>query len=124
MKRILLALVAVATLALTPHSPVFTDGDSAQPIVVKVGEEFFIALPSNKTTGYAWTATIGDEKLTAYEGNVYQNPSSGLIGAGGQQIFIFHANRTGTTTITFAYARSFETNTAPAKTLSFSLSIQ
>ena len=118
------ALLAAPAAALTPHSPVFTDSDVASSLVVNAGEEFFIALPSNRTTGYSWTQSIADGKILAYEGNVYQNPSSGLLGAGGQQIFIYHANRTGSTTITVTYSQPFDTNAAPAKTLTFNVTVQ
>lgn len=129
--RGILGGVALATLAsfggapaaaLTPHSPVFAD--ERQPVVVQAGDEFFIALPSNRTTGYTWSQTIGDEKIVAYEGNVYQAPSAGLAGQGGQQIFIYHANRSGSTAIHFSYARPFEPGQQPAKTSVFSVTVQ
>lgn len=113
---------AMPAAALTPHSPVFID--ERQPVVVQAGDEFFIALPSNRTTGYMWMQTIGDEKTVAYEGNVYQPPSGGLAGQGGQQIFIYHANRSGTTAIRFSYARPFEPGQAPAKSAVFSVTVQ
>ena len=78
-----------------PHTPVFTD--AGQVVAVAAGDDFFIALPSNPTTGYTWTQSLGDGKILAYEGNVYQPPSAGLMGAGGEQIFIYHANRSGST---------------------------
>lgn len=115
---------ASPALALTPHSPVLVQDDAAQPQTIKAGEDFFIALPSNVTTGYAWSSTVADTKLVAYEGNVYQRPSRAIPGAGGQQLFIFHANRSGTTTIAFSYARPFESNAAPAKTLTFNVTVQ
>ena len=118
----ILALAVVFLLGLTPHTPVFTD--ASQPVAVDAGEEFFIALASNVTTGYTWSQKIGDGKIVAYEGNVYQNPSNGLMGAGGQQIFIYHANRSGTTTITFFYARPFEANAPPAKTATFDVTVK
>jgi inhibitor of cysteine peptidase len=108
--------------ALQPHTPVFTD--AAQAVVVQAGDDFFIALASNPTTGYTWTQSIGDGKVLAYEGNVYQAPPNGSIGAGGQQIFIYHANRSGATAISFAYGRPFEPNAAPAKSLTFSVTVQ
>lgn len=114
----------VPLVALTPHSPVFIQDDAAQTQTVKPDEDFFIALPSNVTTGYAWTATVADPKLVAYEGNVYQRPSHAMPGAGGQQFFIFHANRSGSTTIVFNYARSFDTSAAPARSLTFGLTVE
>jgi predicted secreted protein len=108
--------------ALTPHSPVFTD--PAEAIAVQPGDDFFIALASNETTGFRWSQTLSDGKIAAYEGNVYQALGNGLPGAGGQQLFIYHANRTGSTTVVFTYARSFEPNVAPAKTVTFTVNVQ
>jgi inhibitor of cysteine peptidase len=120
-----LVALACATLparALQPHTPVFTD--PAQPVAVDAGEDFFIALPSNETTGYRWSQSLADGKILAYEGNVYQPSTGGAMGAGGQQIFIYHANRSGSTTIVFSYARPFEPNAAPAKSLTFAANVK
>lgn len=125
MKRLLCTLAAAtALLGLTPHNPVITASDAAAPVTIKAGEDFLIALQSNRTTGYAWTAKVADGKIAAYEGNAYQNPDAARPGAAGQQIFIFHANRSGSTTIDFGYARPFEPNAAPSKTLTFSITVQ
>ncbi len=131
MKRgliVLIALFAIAAaapaLAFTPHSPVLIDRDASQPQSVQAGEEIFIALPSNPTTGYAWTASVSDEKILSYEGNIPQPPSTGTMGAPGQQLFIFHANRSGSTTLSFSYGRVFESGTAPAKTLTYTITVQ
>lgn len=112
----------LALLGLMPHTPVFTD--ASQPVAVDAGEDFFIALASNETTGYTWSQTLDDGKILAYEGNVYQNPATGLIGGGGQQIFIYHANRSGTTAIHFSYARPFESNVPATKTLTFGVTVR
>ena len=122
---LLLAFACITpVVALTPHSPVLIQDDAAQPQTVKAGEELFIALPSNASTGYSWSAAVNDTKLVSYEGNVFQRRSAAIPGAAGEQLFIFHANRSGTTTIAFNYARPFETNAAPAKTLTFTITVE
>ncbi|HUA09011.1 MAG TPA: protease inhibitor I42 family protein [Candidatus Acidoferrales bacterium] len=123
MKRIAIALIAAFTLALAPHSPVFIESDAANPITVNAGEEFFIALPSNASTGYSWTSTMTDDKVVAYEGNVRQPADTATPGAPGQQIFIYHANRSGTATIVLSYTRAFEPDAPPAKTLTFTVDV-
>jgi inhibitor of cysteine peptidase len=130
MKRLTFTLALFFTLAaaapvfaLAPHSPVLLESDAAAPITINVGEEFFIALESNPTTGYSWTQQTGDGNVLAYEGNVRQNPNPTIPGAGGQQIFIYHANRSGTSTITFQYARPFEPNNAPGKMVTFTITV-
>jgi inhibitor of cysteine peptidase len=130
MKRLTLTLtlffaIAAATpvLALSPHSPVLLETDATAPITINVGEEFFIALQSNPSTGYSWTQQTGDGNVLAYEGNVRQNPNPTIPGAPGQQIFIYHANRSGTSTITFQYSRPFEPNNAPGKMVTFTITV-
>ena len=109
--------------ALSPHSPVLLETDATAPITINVGEEFFIALQSNPSTGYSWTQQTGDGNVLAYEGNVRQNPNLSVPGAAGQQIFIYHANRSGTSTITFQYSRPFEPNNAPGKMITFTITV-
>lgn len=121
--KFLFLVLSVALLALTPHSPVIQESDAASPVTVQVGEEFFIALQSNPTTGYSWTQQTGDGNVLAYEGNVRQNPSASMPGAPGQQIFIYHANRSGTSTLTFQYSRPFEPNAAPGRMVTFTIQV-
>ncbi len=115
---------ALPAAALQPHTPVIVEADASAPVKVSAGDEFFIALASNPSTGYSWTQSIADGKILAYEGNVYQPPSTAALGAAGQQIFIYHANRSGSSTVTFHYARPFETSGTPAKTLTFTIVVK
>ena len=123
MKKILLAF-ALALVALTPHSPVIIEADATAPVVMQPGEDFFIAMQSNPSTGYSWTQKVADDVILTYEGNVKQNPSQAMPGAPGQQLFIYHANRTGSTTITFSYSRPFEPDTAPQRTVTYTIQVQ
>jgi inhibitor of cysteine peptidase len=131
MKRFIFALFSSLVLAVAPaaammpHSPVFIDTDAANGITVRAGEEFFIALSANTgSTGYSWTQTMNNPEVLAYEGNVSQPPAQAMPGAPGQQIFIYHANRTGTATIVLAYTRPFEPDAPPAKTLTYTVTVQ
>ena len=131
MKRFTFALVAALLLAaapagaMNPHSPVFVEADAASGITVHPGEDFFIALESNASTGYSWGQTLpGGDLVVAYEGNVRQPAPQAVPGAPGQQIFIYHANRTGTATIVLTYTRAFEPDAPPAKTLTDTVTVQ
>ncbi len=130
MNRFLLILLAVMLAAapasaFSPHSPVFIESDAAQGITVTAGEDFFIALSSNASTGYSWGQTLpGGDLIVAYEGNVRQPAAQAVPGAAGQQIFIYHANRTGTATIVLSYSRAFEPDAPPAKTLTYTVTVQ
>jgi predicted secreted protein len=90
-----------------------------------VGKEFSITLPANHTTGYSWRlATKLDPATLTLISNTYNESTSGMVGAGGEEVWTFNAPTKGTTQLTFEYARPFEKNTPPAKTAKFSVVIE
>ncbi len=124
MKRTLtataLAILAFAfpAVAGTLSGDVYTD--ASQPISVAKGNDILVALPSNPTTGYSWTASVSNASVEN-EGGAYlaQPVVRGMAGSGGRQIFSFAAKAIGVATITFSYSRSFEKGKPAAKTLVF-----
>jgi predicted secreted protein len=89
------------------------------------GKEFSITLPANHTTGYSWRlATKLDPATLALISNTYNESTSGMVGASGEEVWTFSAPTKGTTQLTFEYARPFEKNTPPAKTAKFSVMIE
>jgi predicted secreted protein len=113
---------ASPAVASTPYPFVFIDPTA--PVVVSPGQEFFLGLPSNATTGYRWTQTTADGNIIAYEGNVYEEPFQSQPGAGGQQLFIYHANRSGSTVVTLTYSRSFQPNDPDKQTVTFNITVK
>lgn len=113
-----LAVAAPAVAAETVNGTVF----SSSPAAVKVGQDFLIALPANPTTGYSWTAKSGSSAIMV-EGSAYQPSTAGkgMMGAGGQQIFVLEATRAGTATVTFSYARPWQKGMKPARTMTFTI---
>ena len=128
MKRSLLAatlaLVAFASPAVAQElsGNVYTDPSAA--ISVAKGHDFLIALESNPTTGYSWTASVSNANVED-EGSAYQanKVAPHVVGAGGQQIFSFEGSAAGTTTITFSYARPWEKGKSAAKTVVFHVTV-
>lgn len=113
-----LAVAAPAVAAETVNGTVF----SSSPAAVKVGQDFLIALPANPTTGYSWTAKSGSSAIMV-EGSAYQPSAAGkgMMGAGGQQIFVLEATRAGTATVIFSYARPWQKGMKPARTMTFTI---
>jgi inhibitor of cysteine peptidase len=107
-------LLAFATGA-TSDLPVFTASSSA--IKVANGSYFLIALASNPSTGYTWsTEGFSKPDVAQVIGSGYLPPTSKLLGAPGTSVWVIKATATGTTTLTLAYARSFESAGATAQT--------
>ena len=92
-----------------------------------VGQTLRISLPSNATTGYQWqiqgqsievlspSAPFGQEITDAH--------APGLVGVGGNTVWIFRAAGPGTVTLNFAYARSWE-RTPPAETATYTITVR
>ncbi len=80
-----------------------------QELAVKVGKEFILELPSNRTTGYVWKADYDSTILQLTTLN-YQHISD-KPGAGGTESFTFKPLRTGKTIIRIRYGRPWEETT-------------
>jgi inhibitor of cysteine peptidase len=103
----------------TASVTVYTAGTS---ITVDKGHKFVIALESNPSTGYRWSAE--DNRKIEQLKSRFVPGGSNLVGAAGTQLITFEATRRGSTTLTLGYARSFEKGTAPADTEDFPVTVR
>ena len=111
MKKQVIALVCTAALLAGCGTSASTPGT------------YTVTLEGNGTTGYEWTYTMSEEgivKETAadskYEG------SDGMTGAPSTYTWTFEALKEGTVTLTYEYARSWET-VEPAETNTYTLTV-
>ncbi len=103
--------------------PVFSD--PAKNIEVKTGQEFVIELDANRTTGYQWQLSGPlDNSILKQLGSEYRASKTGLVGAGGKEIWKFKAAGQGKTTIAMKYIRPWEKNIPPVRELEFRLLIR
>jgi inhibitor of cysteine peptidase len=75
-------------------------------IKVNLGNSFKISLDSNPSTGYQWELDF-DTNFITLEKKSY-NPSNSKLGGTGKEHFIFLPLRSGKTTITMQYKRTWE----------------
>ena len=75
-------------------------------IKVKLGNSFKISLDSNPSTGYQWELDY-DTNFITLEKKSY-TPSNSKLGGGGKENFSFLSLRSGKTTITMQYKRTWE----------------
>jgi predicted secreted protein len=98
---------------------VFTDPTT--PIAVVPGQQFAVRLESNPATGYAWSATEGPsaEQVAVVEGEAMTeatDEANGLVGVPGTSTFVFQAINSGSTQVTFTYARPADPTDNPSVT--------
>ncbi|WP_293615851.1 protease inhibitor I42 family protein [Ponticaulis sp.] len=89
-----------------------TDPASGSEVVLSQGNQLILELRSNPTTGYMWSVLSGaDTGVMSLVSEDYigdDNPR-GMVGVGGQTVFVFNADQVGETTLSLGYARSGST---------------
>jgi len=131
MKRRMLAVVvivvAVAAVVVTLVLTRASGGDKVtrDTFETTIGKTFTVALDANATTGYNWSQAIRDTNVVAYLDNAYvaEAHDPQVVGGGGTDTFTFKAVGKGTTTITLAYARPWE-SVPPAKTRTITVTVK
>lgn len=99
--------------------------DPARPIQVEVGDDFAIVLEANPTTGFQWQ--LGDElpaDVLTLVINEYQGAETDLVGAGGQDIWVFQATGPGKAVIGLEYLRPWERDSESVKTVKFTVLVK
>ena len=105
MKKIIIGLVAI-----TWFTCCFAvELKQAKVIEVQLGQNFTITLGANKTTGYEWQFTNPlDGSMVQLISSEYLTRKTKLLGAGGKQVWVLKALKTGKTSISFKYIRPWE----------------
>lgn len=87
---------------------------AADPASYEVnGKVVTFSLDANPTTGYDWEAVVDGDCVTLTRDEYKQNESEpGMAGVGGYQYYDLTAARPGTATVTFTYARPWESTDA------------
>lgn len=94
-------------------------------VQINKGQEFTIKLSSNATTGYSWNVDdVYDKTIITKISSVYKAPNTDLTGAPGEEWWVFRGTSTGTTSLTFNYARSWETGVSPINSKTFNITVR
>jgi len=81
---------------------------SGREVEATVGSLIVVSLDSNPSTGFRWElAAIGDEKVLQLSGQEFRqaDAQTGLLGAGGQEVWTFKAVGEGKTSLALEYSR-------------------
>lgn len=113
-----LCLLALAVTLALPLIPAMAEEDAGN-----APENPVVILSANPTTGYTWAVEIADEAVVSVTDDGIAPDSEELTGAGGMQRFELVGKAQGYTTVTFVYARSWETEEEPVYKLVYDLSV-
>ena len=113
-----LCLLALAVTLALPLIPAVAEEDAGN-----APENPVVILSANPTTGYTWAVEIADEAVVSVTDDGIAPDSEELTGAGGMQRFELVGKAQGYTTVTFVYARSWETEEELVYKLVYDLSV-
>jgi inhibitor of cysteine peptidase len=96
-----------------------------ETVTLDCSRRFAVRMSSNPTTGYGWQlAQPLDEKIVVLVTNDYIHPNTRLIGAGGNEVWIFKAVGRGQAEIARKYVRPWEKDRPPAETNVFKIVVK
>ncbi len=99
--------------------------DDGKTVSVKTGQNIYLYLDSNPTTGYGWKVTSTDRTF-GYPTSTFLPSGSGAVGAGGRERFKWSTKSPlsleGKHTVELSYQRSWETT--PIKKVTFTFDVQ
>jgi inhibitor of cysteine peptidase len=106
-----IALVAVALLAACGDdggsTVVLGTADSLSEVLLDVGDQLDVELEANPTTGYSWELGPLPDGLQLVSSD-FEEPVGSLVGAPGNQLFVFDVVGPGDGILRFEYVRVFE----------------
>ena len=99
--------------------------ESGKQIELSPGDSLVVTLDSNPSTGFSWSiAGISVEAVIEKASNEFQGADTGMMGAGGQEVWTFKALDKGTSTIEMQYSRSWEQGVEPAATFNVTVVVK
>ena len=126
MIAVLFGLLLAACGAGQTADPVYvSQSDSGRTIVLMSGQELYVTLTSNATTGYSWSRRFTVEGILGAVGETEYLPDQPVIpGSGGRERFHLRADRSGRTTASFEYRQPWDTTSAALQTATYDVVVE
>ena len=129
MKRLLCGFLVTLALAGWMHAAQLnlTERENGKDLWIDTGDLLVFRMPSNRSTGYAWSVATSKRCLLGQVGEAsceLPKSSKGVVGSGGTEVWKFRALEVGSLAITFSYARPWEKGAPPIRTLSWHVTIR
>lgn len=102
-----------------------TQKDSGSTQEMSVGQKMRITVEANHTTGYRWDLDgAAPPQLQQAGPPEYVTSATGLMGAGGNEVWTFAASSRGEGGLKLKYWRSFEPTSPPAATFEVAVTVK
>jgi len=111
--------------ALSPAPLNVTDANSGDSVaLVARSQQLVVRLPSNPTTGYRWALAQQSTPVLEPEGAPTYEKGAGAEGASGTETWRFAPTQAGEGTLRLEYRRLWEADTAPARVVSYKVTVR
>jgi len=87
-------------------------------------QQLVVRLPSNPTTGYRWALAQQSTPVLEPEGAPTHEKGAGAEGASGTETWRFAPTQAGEGTLRLEYRRLWEADTAPARVVSYKVTVR
>lgn len=91
---------------------------------VKKNQQFYVVLSENASTGYTWSYKTNNKAIQLIDQKNILPSNKKIVGAPSQKVWTFKAIQPGTYKLQFSYARSWEKNATPAKTVIYTVEVK
>ncbi len=103
---------------------VLTEAQNGSEILVSVGRQIDVRLPSNRSTGYQWQQVEPMRGILRDASPHYEQATPEIPGSGGVDIFNFTASRPGKQILRFEYNRAWSESTASTQKINFTVVVE
>ena len=132
---VLIAVVAIMSLGLfgcSSAGPVASsavsvdDSSSGKQVEIAAGGTLTVTLESNQTTGFQWELkSVGDTSVLQSQGGTYNAPEdTGMVGAGGEEVWTFKALKSGTSSLSMEYSQPWDGGTKAGQTFDLTVVVK
>jgi len=100
--------------------------NTGSPIELRSDQELLVRLPNNPAMAYRWSLAAAPAAVLRLEGlpALEQDPTRSTMGAPVVEIWRFTTAHTGRQVLVFDYRLPWETDTPPARRLSFTVNVR
>jgi len=95
----------------------------SKTVTLRPQQQLTLTLPTNASTGYAWSTQISQSGVVAIESKAVAPSTGRLVGAGSQVALTITGRQAGTTTVTFSYTKPYETGAGQSRTVVLTITV-
>lgn len=109
-----------------PSTVSVNESSSGKQVEIAAGGTLTVTLESNQTTGFQWELkSVGDTSVLQSQGGNYEAPEdTGMVGAGGEEVWTFKALKPGNSSLSMEYSQPWDGGTKAGQTFNLTVVVK